>query len=96
MQLYGCQSLPATGDLHHTLGNGLSISTKKIPNPNKVPIWRPKLIKDIVQLGKIERSATKYILHNSTHDRMRLISLEILLLMMWSERADRFFLFVFK
>ena len=55
-------------------------------------IWRPHLLKDIAALELIQRRATKYILNDYTSDyRSRLISLNLLPLMMQLELCDVMF-----
>ena len=56
------------------------------------PLWRPYLIKDILSLERIQRRATKYILNDYVSDyKSRLVSLELLPLMMWYELMDIMF-----
>ena len=56
-------------------------------------IWRPRLIKYIVCLEKVQRRATKYILNDySTDYKTRLMSLHLLPLMYWLELQDLMFL----
>ena len=46
-------------------------------------IWRPHLVKNIIELEKIQRHATKHILNDVTLDyKSRLISLQLIPLMM--------------
>ena len=55
-------------------------------------IWRPYLLKDISALERIQQRATKYILHDFNSDyRERLLSLELLPLMMQFELLDIMF-----
>ena len=56
-------------------------------------IWRPRHLKDILCLERIQRRATKYILSDSHSDyKSRLISLQLLPLMYWFDLQDVLFL----
>ena len=56
-------------------------------------IWRPCLIKDITNIERIQRKATKLILNDYTSDyKSRLESLHILPLTRWFELQDIMFL----
>ena len=57
------------------------------------PVWRPQYLVDIRSLEIVQRRASKFIISNSSMNyRDRLISLEMLLLMMEYEIADIMFL----
>ena len=57
------------------------------------PIWRPQLLKDVPVLEKMQRRATKYILNDfSSNYKNRLVTLQILPLMMVFEMMDILFL----
>ena len=56
-------------------------------------LWRPRLIKDIINLERIQRRATRYLLSNNQIDyKSRLTSLHLLPLMHWLELQDVMFL----
>ena len=56
-------------------------------------IWRPCLIKDIVNLERVQRKATKFILNDYSSDyKSRLDSINILPLSLWFELQDIMFL----
>ena len=56
-------------------------------------LWRPRLIKDILNLERIQRRATKYLLsNNQINYKSRLSSLHLLPLMHWLELHDIMFL----
>ncbi len=58
-------------------------------------LWRPRLIKDIVTLEKIQRRSTKFITNNFESDyKSRLLSLHMLPLMYWLEIQDIMFLVI--
>ena len=57
------------------------------------PIWRPRIIKDILLLDRVQRKSTKYILNNYHLDyKTRLTSLHLLPLMYTYELYDILFL----
>ena len=57
------------------------------------PIWRPRLLKDVICLEQIQRRATKYILNDYSSDyKSRLRSLHLLPFMHWLEFLDIMFL----
>ena len=52
-------------------------------------VWRPRLIKDIATLERLQRRAMKYILHDYVTDyKTRLTSLQLLPLMYWLDHLD--------
>ena len=53
---------------------------------------RPYLIKDIISLERVQRTATKFVLNDSSNYKARLISLKLLPLMYWFELQDILFL----
>ena len=56
-------------------------------------LWRPRLLKDITQLERVQRRVTKYILQDRNQDyKSRLIALQLLPLMYWFELLDIMFL----
>lgn len=56
-------------------------------------IWRPNLIKDITNIERIQRKATKFILNDYTSDyKSRLEALQMLPLTLWFELQDIMFL----
>ena len=56
-------------------------------------LWRPRLLKDIICLERVQCRASKFVLHNYTIDyKSRLISLKLLPLMYWLEIQDVLFL----
>ena len=81
------RALKILGLLHRTFSKDNSVQAKKLLYISTVrsqlqycsPVWRPNLIRYIVQLGKIQRRATKYILMDFNSDyKSRLISLNLL------------------
>lgn len=88
------------GLLKRTFGRSASVETRKALYVTLVrsqltycsQIWRPYLVKDIIQLEKVQRRSTKFILqHTNMNYRERLKSLNLLPLMMWYELADIMF-----
>ena len=56
-------------------------------------IWRPRFLKDVQILERVQRRASKYILHDFTSDyKTRLVNLQLLPLMFWLELQDLLFL----
>ncbi len=56
-------------------------------------LWRPRLIKDILSVERVQRKATKYILNNYSLDyKTRLERIHLLPLMYWLEMQDIMFL----
>ena len=54
--------------------------------------WRPKFIRDIVKVEQLQRRASKFILHDfSSNYKTRLLSLDLLPLMMMFELNDVLF-----
>ena len=55
-------------------------------------LWRPKFIRDIVKVEQLQRRASKFILHDfSSNYKTRLLSLDLLPLMMMFELNDVLF-----
>ena len=88
------------GLLRRTFGNSASITTKKTLYLSLVrsqlvycsQLWRPYLINHIVQLERIQRRATRFIVNNSQLNyKERLEALHLLPLMMWFELNDIMF-----
>ena len=88
--------------IRRTLSPNISISTKKTLYLSLVrshlsfcsQVWHPYLTKHIIQLERIQKKATKYILQGSPYSdyRQRLISLDLLPLMYWFDLQDIMFL----
>ena len=88
------------GLLRRSFSQSNSVSTKKMLYIALVrsrllyasPVWRPHLIKDIRQLERIQRRASKFILNDFQSDyKTRLSSLNLLPLMMMFELNDILF-----
>ena len=56
-------------------------------------LWRPRMVKDILSVERVQRKATKYVLSDYSNDyKLRLQSLHMLPLMYWLELQDIMFL----
>ena len=56
-------------------------------------LWRPRIVKDILSVERVQRKATKYVLSDYSNDyKLRLQSLHMLPLMYWLELQDIMFL----
>ena len=98
-EVISSRALKILGLLHRTFSKDNSVQEKKLLYISVVrsqlqycsPVWRPNLIRDIVQLEKIQR-ATKYILMDFNSDyKLRLISLNLLPIMYIFEINDLIF-----
>ena len=87
--------------IRHTISMSTTISTRKLLYYTLVrshitfcsQLWHPYLIQDIVQLERIQRKATKYILGSPTNSTYKqcLITLNMLPLMYWLGLQDIMF-----
>ena len=56
-------------------------------------LWRPRMVKDILSVERVQRKVTKYVLSDYSNDyKLRLQSLHMLPLMYWLELQDIMFL----
>ena len=84
--------------IRRSIPQNTSVSTKKTLYVTLVrshlsyccQIWRPYQVKDIIQLERIQRRATKYIVPDLPY-KSRLIKLNLLPLMYWLELQDLYF-----
>ena len=99
-EVISSRALKILGLLHRTFSKDNSVQAKKLLYISTVrsqlqycsPVWRPNLIRDIVQLEKIQRRATKYILMDFNSDyKSHLISLNLLPIMYIFEINDLIF-----
>ena len=56
-------------------------------------IWKPRFLRDAQTLERVQRSASKYILHDFTSDyKTTLVNMQLLPLMFWLQLQDLLFL----
>ena len=69
----------------------ISLVRSKLPYCSQ--LWRPHLVRDISNLERVQRRASKFILdYSSLNYKSRLVSLHLLPLMYWLELQDVMFL----
>ena len=96
-----CKAFQVLGLTHRTFSQHAPSSVKKLLHLTCVrpqlmyclPIWRPRLIKDILLLERVQCKSTKYMLNDYQSDyKTRLTSLHLLPLMYTYELYDILFL----